>query len=96
MYLSRFLLEIALSGEKVGRGGGRESRKFTAKDLGQLGGRWSDQAGSLIKGLFRKEIFTLTIFALSRFQKKSIFFFRLFLTSKCRWYSGEHSCLPSS
>ena len=59
MYLSRFLLEIALSGEKVGRGGGIESRKFTAKDLGQLGGRWSDQAGSLIKGIFKKRYFYL-------------------------------------
>ena len=78
--------------------GERKENSYRKKVAGQLGGRWSDQGGTLTKGRFHAVTADLPCQHLlfPDFTKKTILFFNVTFTSRRRWYSGEHSCLPSS
>ena len=91
-FLSRvsYQVQVASRGRGVKR---EENRKFIRKEARTTSGSLT---GHIREAVWLKSWFTMRTFALSRFHEKLVLFFTSSPTSKRRWYSGEHSCLPSS
>ena len=85
-----YQVQVASRGRGVKR---EENRKLIRKEATTTSGSLT---GHIREAVWLKSWFTMRTFALSRFHEKLVLFFTFSPTSKRRWYSGEHSCLPSS